>query len=177
MKLQIEVNLDWLDENGSLDDQVKQEVADKIAERISAEAVKEVRECAMDQVHDKLDALVTELFQGFMNETVTVTNEWGEPIYKDQGIEQLMKDKLDKALTQKVDDRGNRTSYGNQTRLDWLLDTKVKQVVAQAGEAIAKQAQKMAEKALVETMSAKLSGALLAQVDIDKILSEAAKKG
>ena len=176
MKLQIEVNLDWLDENGSLDEQVKQEIADRIAERISATAVKDVRECAIDQVHDKLDVLITELFQGFMNETVTVTDEWGKPRYASTKIAELMRKKLDRALGEKINDRGELSSYGNYTRLEWLFDTKVRETVAKTGEAIAAQAKKLAEKTLVEAMSAKLSGALLAQVDIGKILSEAAAK-
>lgn len=169
MELEIKVNIDWIDDDGGLDDIVKDQVVQHIVDAICEQQVKEVTDKALRRINAKLDELVTELFQSFMQQKITITDEWGEAIKKDIQIEQLMKEKLEKALGAKVDERGipdNR--YGNKTRLEYMISRKVAGAVNDVSYIVNKQI----EKQLTEGIREKLGDTLLGKLNVEKTVKE-----
>lgn len=174
MKFNIEVEVDWLGEDGDLDDAVKERIVDGVVGKLSKGVVNGVTETAMKSVQDKIGDLVTDLFDGFINRGVNITDRYGDVVKENVSIESLLKERLDKALQEQVNGDGKVGEYGNKmTRLDYMLDTRVKTAVStMTKDVIAKVDAKIAE-ALKAEVKAKLGESLLSKVDVDGITAKA----
>jgi TnpA family transposase len=168
MEFEIKVNIDWIDDDGGLDDIVKDQVVQHIVDAICKQQVKEVTDKALRRINAKLDELVTELFQSFMQQKITITDEWGDAIKKDIQIEELMKEKLEKALGAKVDKRGRSDRYGNETLLEYMISKKVAGAVNDVSYIV----DKKIEKQLTEGIREKLGDTLLGKLNVEKTVKE-----
>ena len=132
--MKITCEIDWIDEEESLDealqDRVIAEVVKAIANKFSDEMFKEVEKKASAELAAKVDDLSTKLLDRFTNKEIVVTDNWGDVKEKYENVPELLKAKFDAFLSQKVDKNGivsnscyTKTPY---TRLDYVLDKRVK---------------------------------------------------
>ena len=170
MKFKIEVELDWIGEDTSLDDKIKEELVDGIARKLSGDAIKRLTEDAMRQVNTKLDGLVVNLFEEFIDKGVTVTDRWGDVVKTSVSIRELMKDKLDKALTEKVNKDGKTDTYNAVgTRLEWMIQKRVNEAVQVMTKDVVAQVDATITKRLNEELRKRLSDSLLSKINLDAI--------
>lgn len=129
MKFKVEVDIDWLGEDWTLDEKIQFEimnkVEDKLVERLIAgfddDFVKKTSERAEKLIDDKINEFV----DNFMGKEFTRVDEWGDVIEENVNVKQLLKDRLDKFLSEKVNSKGqvSRRSYDNNTnRIDYVLN-------------------------------------------------------
>ena len=134
MKLNLEIELDWIDEEKGLDEIVQQEIINGVTSRISKQINdkidKKVDSIIDDQVIKQIDIKVNEIFLDFINKPVTLTDNYGSKIEVYDNMEALIKKRFDNFLIQPVDDRGNavsRDSYGTKfKRLEFIIDKQLK---------------------------------------------------
>ena len=170
MKFNIEVELDWIDEDMSFDDQIKREMIDGIVRKLSGDAIKRLTEDAMRKVNTKLDELVINLFEEFIDKGVTVTDRYGDVIYASVSIRELMKEKLDKALTEKVNKDGKTDTYNAVgTRLEWMIQKRVNEAVQTMTKDVVAQVDATISKRLNEELRRRLSDSLLSKINLDAI--------
>lgn len=172
MKINLEVDIDWLND-GSLDDAVKEQVIAGVTARLEAKFVDGITQEAMNRVNRKIDDLVTNLFEGFMDRGVTVTNHWGEAIKENVTIESLMKDRLDRALTEKVHDDGRPSEYGNKTRLQYMMDERVRKAVEAMTKSVVAEVDAKIAATLNDAIKSRVSASLLAKLDVEGITQKA----
>ncbi|MGE5572980.1 MAG: hypothetical protein ACM3ZU_08190 [Bacteroidota bacterium] len=173
MEFDIKVKIDWLQSDGTLDEVVKEEIVERVVKALSKTTVDGITKEAATRVDRKLDELVTRLFNDFMSKTITITDGWGETRQKDVKILDLMKQKLDAALDEKVDEDGKPSGYrADRPRLHWLIDQRVKWAI----EEVTRRLDRKIEERLSAALREKLSESLLAKMDIDSVVKEVLSK-
>ena len=132
--MKITCEIDWIDEDESLDEALQQRVIDQVVKAIAAkfsnDMFKEVEEKASHELAEKVDALQTKLLERFTNKEIRVTDRWGDVKAEYENVDELLKSKFDKFLTERVDRNGytSTSCYTDKpyTRLDFVLDKRVK---------------------------------------------------
>ena len=102
MKMNIEVEIDWI-EDGSLTDEFRDEVLQSVIHDtkkvIGDSIVRESREKLTGLTDDLITESVNETIKNFLEKDITIsTDSWGGT--KTATIEDLIKDKFDKTMTQ-----------------------------------------------------------------------------
>jgi hypothetical protein len=142
MKLNITVDIDWIEEDGSIDEEVKHQIISGVKNSISKQcldkvdreasksidkAIQEAIEAATNTIKDKAVAFADD----WLENEVTITDKWGEA--KDTlTITDLIKKTFDDLLEKKVDSNGRITSGqydGQQTLISYLTGSRVEEVV------------------------------------------------
>lgn len=134
MKLNLEIDLDWIDEEKGLDETVKEQIIDgvvnrvekQISEKIETKVNKVIDETIIQKITEQTDALFSE----FINRPVTLTDSYGGKIKVYERMEDLIKERFDKFMVQPVDEKGNSTesSYGKKyQRLEFIIDKQLKE--------------------------------------------------
>ncbi|GIP38605.1 hypothetical protein J31TS4_18850 [Paenibacillus sp. J31TS4] len=175
MKFNIQVEVDWIDEGGGLDEEVKAQVIQGVVEKLSAGCLRDLTDKSMKQVQEKLDDLVVNLFDGFMNKGITLTDRWGDVKRKNVKVEDLMKEKLEQALTEKVDSSGNSSSYGDHTRLNYMVNNRVKKAVETMTKEVIGQVDKKIASTINEEVKQRLSESLLSKINVDQVIGDVIK--
>lgn len=172
MEFDIKVKIDWLQSDGTLDEAVKDEIVERVVKALSKTTIDGITREAATRVDRKLDELVTRLFNDFMSKTITITDGWGEIRQKDVKILDLMKQKLDSALDEKVDENGKPGYRADQPRLHWLIDQRAKWAI----EEVTRRLDRKIEERLSAALREKLSESLLAKMDVDSVVKEVLSK-
>jgi len=161
MKFKIEVELDWIGEEGSLDDEIQKSIVHQVVQAVSEEITKNVQTEATAIIGPKVDELVEKTYNDLVNsKVVIVTDRWGDKNREYENMRDLIKAKWDGFLGEKVDSQGRpTTSYNNsdaKTRVEHLVN-----------EQLTKFSQEWTKRVLVEitdniksTLSADLRAAL-----------------
>ena len=136
MKLNIQVELEWLGEDGSLDQEVQDQIIHGVKQAISKDCLKLVEKKTQAAIDDGMKSAielmqtkVTEFFEAWLNTEAIITDRFGDKI--EQGtLRDIIKREFNNCMNQKVDKDGNPSSYGAKyTRLEFVTGKKVQEVV------------------------------------------------
>lgn len=141
MKLNITVELDWLDENGDIDAEVKHEIINGVKKSISRDCLAKVEKEASKQIDEAIAESIASARQAinqkavqFANDwlmkEVTVTDKWGD-VKEQISITDMVKRSFDQTLEKKVDSKGNFTtdSYGGTPLIKYLTGNLIQELV------------------------------------------------
>lgn len=164
MKIKIEVDIDWIEEDGNIDEEVKYQIIAGVKEAISKQCLNKVEKKASEQIDDaisqsiaaaraKIEQEAVEFARGWLDKKVVVTDRWGD-VKKAASISDLVKETFDNLLEKKVDDRGRFTdSYGGGVRLiNWLTGTRVQEIVQEKLKDLGKNIDKQIAEAVTDTV-------------------------
>jgi len=133
MKLNLEVELDWIDEEMNIDDTVKQNVinavVNKIQAKIESQVEKSINAIIDKNVVTKINKMTEKLFNDFMKREITITDQYGDVIKCYKSTTEVIKERFDKFMTQTVDEKGQTYdgSYGHKyQRLTFIIDKQLK---------------------------------------------------
>lgn len=128
MKLNIQVELEWIDEEGNLDEQVRNQIISGVVARVSRgnieEAERAAKEAIRTQVAATIDNQIIKITEELLAGEFDVTDRWGEVKVHQTTVKKELKKELDAFLTQKVDKDGRPQpdGYGSyDTRINWLI--------------------------------------------------------
>lgn len=128
MKVSCEIN--WIDEDDSIDEVIKDAIVGQVVTKVSNQLYNKIEREASEKLSNRVDELLTKMVDRFMNKEIVVTDNWGDIIEKHESVDELMKSKFDKFMTQKVNKEGKSTdscSYGDKyTRVTFLIDNRIK---------------------------------------------------
>lgn len=141
MKINITVDVEWLEEDGSIDEEVKYEIINGVKKSISKDCLAKVEKQASEKIDaaindsiGKAQSAIEEKAVKFADEwlenEVTVTDKWGDA-QDCLTIKDLIKRTFDKLLEKKVDSKGRIDSggYGGTRLINWLTGQRVQEVV------------------------------------------------
>jgi hypothetical protein len=132
MKLNLEIELDWIDEEKGIDEVVKEQIIEgvvsKIQKAVNGKIEEKVNKIIDEEIVKTINQKTDELFRDFINRPVTLSDNYGSKIKVYENMEQLIKERFDSFLTQQVDDQGRtHTGYGAKfQRLEYIIDKQLK---------------------------------------------------
>lgn len=183
MKLNIEVELDWLDEESNIDDIIKAEVIRDITKQVSENAIKKFEEQALEKINKvyekvetKIDELVTKEFNSFMNKPIKITDQWGDVKKEYNNVSEMIKLRFDNWLLEKVDKYGKPSSYGDFNRMNYFIDGQLQAFSKKFTEETVKEMRSRLESTLTNDMKELLGGQMMDVIGVKKLLAAASDK-
>jgi len=137
MKINIQVEIDWIEEDGNIDTLVKEEIVAGVKEAISKDCLKSVEQKtqividegindAISLMHDK----VSDFFEDWVNNEVTITDKYGDST--DRGtLKEIIKKQFNDCMNENVDKNGiTSNGFGSVcTRLEYVTGKKTKEII------------------------------------------------
>jgi hypothetical protein len=131
-KFNIEVNLEWLGEDGNLDSALKDEIVNSIVSKISKEATTDieanVNKLVSDKVNEAVGQKLNEVLEDFLNKPRTITDHWGDVKEKNVTVVEMLKKACDEFMEGKVDKEGRpcNSGYGEtKKRIDYIIEKNI----------------------------------------------------
>ena len=126
MKISVELDIEWLSEGSTIDEQVKSDVIDKVAKQVvkgvNGDAINSLAKKAQDSIDERVSLLMDE----FLSQPFQKRDRWGEPVGESIHIKDLLKNRLDTMLTDNVDSNGNITQFNGKPRYETLINKELK---------------------------------------------------
>lgn len=142
MKLNITVDLEWLGEDGDMDEEVKHQIISGVKAAISKDCLAKVEKEASQQINAAIaesigvaKAAIHEKAINFANEWLTkeatVTDKWGD-VKEKISITDMVKRSFDQTLEKKVNSKGQfTTDYDGIPLVKYLTGNYIKELVAE----------------------------------------------
>ena len=133
MKLQLELNIDWIDEDMTLDETVKHEIIEKIVGKlfktVELETESKVNQLIDKKVMEIIDKKTNETYEDFLSKPVSITDSYGDTIETFENVSKVIKSRFDNFLLQTVDKDGKATDSSwtkKGTRLEHIIDGRLR---------------------------------------------------
>ena len=102
----MDLEIDWIDEDSSIDETIKQEIIGNIESKVTRKIYEKVLESAESKIMDKVDSMVNDAvsdrIESFLSKPRDVTDKWGEVIKEGVTVESLLTEKLEQAMSKKT---------------------------------------------------------------------------
>lgn len=153
-KFNITIDLDWIEEDYSLDEHIKEELIFKIVSTLQEKLIGQIeQECTnklneqMTAIDIKINSKLNDIMDSFLNEPKDITDKYGDVVAKNVSVKDTLKKACDAFLTQPLDEYGkpaqNSWSTKYQTRVDYFvaktIDSNMTYNIERAVEEIKKQ--------------------------------------
>lgn len=176
-KFKIEVEIDWIREDGALDDELKESIKTSIINKIEKTVMDNIRDTAVEVAEQRIGLWINKYIQTMAAEKTIPykSSEYGSKVEMIT-MEEMLGKQFEKALNQHVDKNGNFTSssydkYG--TRLQWLTgrmaekyaDLRVQEFVKNIKGSI----EDYTSKKVKEEMMKQLTASLISNIDFNKV--------
>ena len=171
MKISVDFNLDWIEEERDLDEAIQSRIISEVVEKVSKRINDSALEKIMLKVNSILDEKIKTMFDDFMNKSFDICDQWGDVKQKDVNVKELLKTKLDKMMTELVDQNGNPTNYNGKQRYLQILDQQSKRQIEDFVSAISKNVISGIKNDINEEARKKITDSILSDYDLKKLLS------
>jgi len=171
MKMTVEVELNWLGEDGDIDAAIRDSIAEKCLERIPEKAKENLQKYVDSQFKHKIDGLINEVLSGFMDRNIVVTDQWGDEVSRYESVREMLKEKFNTFMSEKVDTNGKAVDlkncgYNSKPRVEYMIskivpstqdmtDSIIKKALTSLNE-VMKQSTEKAQAAIVANLVSKV---------------------
>lgn len=174
-KFNITVELDWLDEEGCIDNAVKEAIVDNISARFSTKISDQIVEQAETQITQKIngviDTKVNEITENFLHREFVPLDKYGDQRGPKTTVLELLKKRLDDYLEEKVDKNGNTGGYNCETkRLNYIIQKNIDDSLNRKIEAVGKQIKSALEQYIDTTLKAQIGENVAKAIGLDKLI-------
>lgn len=170
MKINVELDITWLDEDNDIDDQIKgqviREVAKQVAENVNNESIKSMTKLAQESI----DTNVSSLMEDFLSKPFQERDRWGDPVGKEINIKELLKAKLDTMMTDNIDENGKLTSYNGKPRYESLINKELKRSLDKFQDDLSKQVVTAIKDDINQKARDRITSAILTDYDLKKLV-------
>lgn len=178
MKLNLEIDIDWIDEEKGIDEVVREQIIDgvvaKVQEKINGKIEEKVNNIIDKQIVTTIDKKADELFTDFINRPVTLTDNYGSKMKVYDNMEMLIKERFDNFLTQTVDEKGNsceRNGYGAKfQRLEFIIDKQLKDFAKKFTDDAVKTVSEEIKQHVKDGLTTKLGAELMNVLKVNEML-------
>ena len=182
-KFNISVDIDYIDENGCLDETLSEEIVSRIVSSVSDRVIDNIQEKAttsfesqLENLENSMSVYLNNMMDEFLSIPRDITDQWGDVKRKGVTPKQLLKEACDNFIEQSVDEHGkpvNKGSYNAKynTRIDYIvaksIDHNMEYAIKRAVEDVTNNLKKKISNEIKSQMGEKLAGI----VGVDDILS------
>jgi len=170
MKFTLEVELDYIDEEGNLDDAIKQSVISsakdivlkKLTSHVDDVAIASIKERAIEIVNEKIH----ETINSILAENRVVTDDFGRE-KKQFNLEQMLIDMIDGAIKTKALSEYGEKANGHNAKyslFEWMSKSNIEKAVSLKVEQMAKQTQAHIEQLVSDKIKTQVADKLTAMI-------------
>jgi len=176
MKFKVEVDLGWVDDEDNIDNAVKRGIVNEITSKFSEKLKDGVFKSVESRIAEKVDNLIDEIMQNFMNREITITDKWGDVTDKFENVTELLKQKFDEFVSGKVDSDGEPIrkkgcSYGGEkNRIEHLIDKSISEKTNRFSDDILRNVDGRIKDQLQKSLKDKISDTLVKKISLDSVL-------
>lgn len=129
MKFNVEIDLDWVEEDSTIDEEVKRQIIGNIESRILKGLQDTVLKSAQEKIDSQIQGLITQNVHKMVSEKVaqlvvqprTQTDSYGRVVRENFTIESLLVEAVDAAVNRKtLDENGNLRSDHYQQKYSYF---------------------------------------------------------
>lgn len=154
MKFNVEIDLDWIDEDSTIDETVKHQIISNIESRIVRTLEAKVLESATAKIDGQIQALINTNVHAMVSEKVanlmtvprTATDEYGRVTKENFTIESMLINAVDAAVNRKTLDENGRNSSDNYGKkysyFEYFATKDIPALIDKRVKALAEQTQK-----------------------------------
>ena len=179
MKFNIEIELDWIGEDSTLDESIKNQIIETIVNNLSESVQKNITEKVIDKMEKSVEKLVTKTYTQVINQKIEITNEWGETKKKYTGVKDMIKNRFDEWLLEKVDKNGKPTNSNyseSYTRMNYFIDCQLNSFSKKFTEETVKEMRAKLESTLTNDMKELLGSQMMDVIGVKELLNNAKQK-
>ena len=174
----IEVGMDWIGEDGNIDETIKQEIASSIIKTVSEKAIKDIEAKVDNMVNqavlEKINAKLEELLQDFLNRPRTITDSYGDVKRNGVSVMDLLKEQCDNFIEAVVDSENGKPitgpHYGSKKRrIDYFIEKSIDYEMKRSIERAVDNVKTAMQKYVEETVKAKIGENIAKAIGLDKI--------
>ena len=177
MKLALEIELDWIDEEMNIDDTIKQNVIDSVVAKIQKNVETKV-EAKINEIIDKtiivkINEMTESIFNDFMNKEISIADNYGSKIKMYPNIYAVIKERFDNFMVESVDDQGRTSndSYGRKfKRLEYIIDKQLQSFAKEFTDNAVKKVSEEIKVHVTNGLTTKLGAELMKVLKVEKML-------
>ena len=121
MKFKIEVDVDYIDDEHNLDNSIKEKIVEAVVEKINESAIEDISEQAQKKMIDRANEVVSSAYETLLGKPILITDQWGNKDKEYPSVVEMIKARFDNFMTEKVDNSGYKSTYGDITRIDFIV--------------------------------------------------------
>lgn len=178
MKFNVEVDIDWLGDDWTVDEkfayELNKKIEDKLVDRLIQGVDSDITKNISKRVNDVIDEKINNFVDGFMEKGFRQVDRWGDVIKENVNPKELLKEKLDSFLTSKVDTKNGKTtndSYGSVQRYEYVLDKTAKEHISKWEQTVSDDVLKAIKKDINEETRKKVVDAILKDYSLKNLIN------
>jgi hypothetical protein len=180
MTFKIEVDMDWIGEDESIDDVIKDRIASSIIKTVSEKAIRDIETKVDNMINatvlEKINAKMEELLQDFLTRPRTITDKYGDKIKSDVSVMDLLKERCDQFIEGDVDSNGNAVEKGHygkkMSRIDYLVEKNITFSMERSIKTAAEQIRIAMQKYVDETLTKQIGENVAKIIGLDKLAAK-----
>lgn len=177
MKLKIDVDIDWIEEGGNIDDVIKQELVNSVYNKVKTTDIEEKLKAKIDKeisdnISKELEKNVSKTYNDFIEKEIVITDRYGDVIQNCK-INDLIKKRFDEYLKESVDEQGRSSGYGKtMSRINWIIDYQIKQHSESFVKDTINKLEKNLKDYFSDAMKKQISDVILNNTGLKKLIEE-----
>ncbi len=181
MKLNVEVEIEWIDEEGSVDEQVKREMIHQISNNIKRDALQNIKERTEKKIISTVDKAVEKqseaVVKNFMRKKFNVYNNYGDITETDVSIIKRVKKGLEEYWHELVNSNGKKKDrYGDggpyKKRVEWYIDNKIEKQSKEFASTLTTDTENKIKQSMKKNLAETIGAKLVGELGLDKLLIE-----
>lgn len=171
-KFNVTVEIDYIDEDGNLDDAICDQIVSSVVSKVSDATTKQIQERANKIFEERLNTMeasvsdrLNKMMEEFFSTPKDITDKWGDVKRRGVTIKQLLSEACDSFMSQSLDVDGKPTSgYGvkYKTRVDYIvaksIDHNMEWAIKKAVDDVTKNLKQKISNEITKQMGEKLAG-------------------
>lgn len=171
MRIKVEVDVDWISDEGSIDDQVSGEIKKLVTDKVFDICKATLSEKIAKSIDESLENKITETYNEFMTKSFNVVDQWGDIKQENVSVIQLLKEKLEKLLSEKVTDKDSHRGWGQIYRFEEILNEAGKKLINEFISELSAEVTKGIKEDINEKARKRITSAILSDYDLKKLIS------
>ena len=156
MKINVEFDLDWVEDEDTIDSAVSRKIIDKAVSKVGENIIEAIKKNVDNQLANKIDDYLQTVLTGFMDRNIIITDKWGNEVSRYESVNEMLEERFDNFMSEEVDSNGKTSkqrgcSVNGSPRIDHLarkhIDSKINEITVETN------------KKIVEYFSSKISAA------------------
>jgi len=176
MKFNIEIDLDYIREDGSLDDTIRQQIIDNVVSSTKKKVNENLDEIVLKAAQKKADDMCNEMIVDFLDKKFDQTDQWGDEVRTNVSVRDILKKSFDEFWNEGVDENGRTSSgysYGSKhKRFQWMIDQRIKEHSEQFAKTLTRDTENKIKSNMKKTLADKIGNKLVKEFGFDKLLLE-----
>lgn len=176
MKFNIEVELDYIDEEGCLDSAIKDSILASVTkivmDKVSKQVDSQLDKIVVAAATKKAKQITNRIASNFMNRKFTKSDRYGDKI-ETLTVKDMIKREFDGFWKVKVDKDGRENGYGtHKERIKWEIEETIKTHSKMFAATLTRDTENKIKASMKENLASAIGQKLVGELGFDKMLME-----